>query len=74
MKKGAIIGIGIAIVIAAIIGTYAVSSQGIDENKEAGIGIGEDMEATIEQPEKSPTLAIKETVKQDIGVESESKP
>ena len=74
MKKGAIIGIGIAIVIAAIIGTYAVSSQGIDENKEAGIGIGEDMEATIGQPEKEPTLAIKETVKQDIGVESESKP
>ncbi len=50
MKKTAIIGIGIAIVIAGIVGIYAVSiPQEGASPKEASIGIGEEVDVTIEE-------------------------
>ena len=76
MKKAVIIGIGIGIIIVAIAAIYGLSgTQGVDSSEDASIGLEEKVDATIEQPEEeSPTLAIKETVKQGIGVESETKP
>lgn len=76
MKKAVIIGIGIGIIIVAIAGIYGLSgTQGVDSSEDASIGVEEEVEATIDQPEEeSAPLAIKETVKQGIGVEVEEKP
>jgi len=50
MKKTAIIGIGIAIIVAGIAGIYAVSiTQEGPSVDEAGIGIGEEVDVTIEE-------------------------
>ncbi len=49
MNKTAIIGIGIAIVIAGIVGIYAVSTTQDDSSAEAGIGLGDDVKVTTEQ-------------------------
>jgi len=48
VNKTAIIGIAIAIVIAGIVGIYAVSTQD-DSSSEAGVGLGDDAKATIKQ-------------------------
>jgi len=50
VNKTAIIGIGIAIIIAGIVGIYAVSTNQDDSSaKEAGIGLGDDVKVTTEQ-------------------------
>ena len=50
VKKTAIIGIGIAIIVAGIVGIYAVSiTQEGTSAEEAGIGIGEEVDVTIEE-------------------------
>ena len=49
MNKTAIIGIGIAIIVAGIVGIYAVSNTLDDSPAEAGIGLGEEVDVTIEQ-------------------------
>jgi len=52
VKKTAIIGIGIAIVIAGIVGIYAVSiPQEGPSAEEGSIGIGEKVDVTIEEEE-----------------------
>ena len=50
MKKTAIIGIGIAIIVAGIIGIYAVSTTQEGESaNEAVIGIGDEADVTIKE-------------------------
>jgi len=52
MKKTAIIGIGIAIIVAGIVGIYAVSiPQEGPSAEEGSIGIGEEVDVTIEEEE-----------------------
>ncbi len=68
MKKTVIIGIGIAIVIAGIVGIYAVSiPQEGSSAEEAGIGIGEEVDVTIEEEElkEAPTEESKIDVKDE---------
>lgn len=76
MKKAVIIGIGIGIIIVAIAAIYGLSgTQGVDSSEKGSIGLDEEVEATIDQPEEeSAPLAIKETVKQGVGVEAGTTP
>jgi len=68
MKKTAIIGIGIAIIVAGIVGIYAVSiTQEGPSAEEVGIGIGEEVDVTIEEEElkEAPTEESKIDVKDE---------
>jgi len=50
VKKTAIIGIGIAIIVAGIIGIYAVSTTQEGESAtESGVGIGDEADVTIKE-------------------------
>ena len=52
MKKTAIIGIGIAIIVAGIVGIYAVSiTQEGTSATESEIGLGDEAGVTIQEPE-----------------------
>jgi len=53
MKKSAIIGIGIAIVIAGIVGIYAASTQEGGLATDSGLGLGDEASVTVEQPGSS---------------------
>lgn len=69
MKKTAIIGIGIAIVIAGIVGIYAVSiPQEGPSAEEGSLGIGEEVEITIEEEE----LKDVSTEESQIGLKDEA--
>ena len=69
MKKTAIIGIGIAIVIAGIVGIYAVSiPQEGPSAEEGSIGIGEEVDVTIEE-EKLKDVPTEES---KIGLKDEA--
>ena len=51
MKKTAIIGIGIAIVIAGILGIYAVSTtQEGGTADDSGVGLGDEASVTLQEP------------------------
>ena len=68
VKKTAIIGIGIAIIVAGIVGIYAVSiTQEGPSAEEVGIGIGEEVDVTIEEEElkEAPTEESKIDVKDE---------
>ncbi len=60
MKKTAIIGIGIAIVIAGIVGIYAVSTQDGGSAKDSGIGLGDEASVTVEQPGIKEKMGLKD--------------
>jgi len=58
MKKTAIIGIGIAIVIAGIVGIYAVSTQEGGIAKDSGIGLGDEASVTVQEPGNKEKLGL----------------
>ncbi len=59
MKKTAIIGIGIAIVIAGIVGIYAASTtQEGGTAKDSGIGLGDKASVTVEEPESKEKFGL----------------
>ena len=60
MKKTAIIGIGIAIVIAGIVGIYAVSTQDGGLAKDSGIGLGDEARVSIQEPKDKEMLGLKD--------------
>jgi len=61
MKKTAIIGIGIAIVIAGIVGIYAASTtQGGESAKESELGLSDEAIATVQEPKEKEMLALKD--------------
>jgi len=73
MNKAVIIGIGIAIIIAAIAAIYAVSGpQGVDSEGKATIGVDEEIEGQIEQPKDETPLNIEADLEQGVGIESEA--
>ena len=70
VKKTAIIGIGIAIIVAGVIGIYAVSN--IEESPSAGdsaIGLSDDAGVTIQEPEDTEG---KISVERDITIKDEA--
>ena len=59
MKKTAIIGIGIAIVIAGIVGIYAVSTpQEGGTAKDSEVGLGDEASVTTQEPEDEEKLGL----------------
>jgi len=59
VKKTAIIGIGIAIVIAGIVGIYAVSTpQEGESDKDSGVGLGDKASVTVENPESEEKIGL----------------
>ncbi len=60
MKKTAIIGIGIAIVIAGIVGIYAASTQEGGLANDSGLGLGDEASVTVEQPKDEEKLGLKD--------------
>ncbi len=61
MKKTAIIGIGIAIVIAGIVGIYAVSTpQDGESANDTTIGLGDEASVTVEPPGNKEKLGLKD--------------
>ncbi len=58
MKKTAIIGIGIAIVIAGIVGIYAVSTLEGGTAKDSEIGLGDEASVTIQEPEDEKKVGL----------------
>jgi len=60
VKKTAIIGIGIAIVIAGIVGIYAVSTGGTAENPEdeEKVGLGDKAGGTVENQEDKEKIGL----------------
>jgi len=61
MKKTAIIGIGIAIVIAGIVGIYAASTPLEGESaKDTGIGLEDEARGTVEPPGSKEKIGLKD--------------
>jgi len=58
MKKTAIIGIGIAIVIAGIVGIYAVSTLEGGTSNDSKIGLGDEASVTIQDPEEEEKVGL----------------
>ncbi len=59
MKKTAIIGIGIAIVIAGIVGIYAVSTtQEGGTASDSEVGLGDDASVTIQEPKDEDKIGL----------------
>ena len=59
MKKTAIIGIGIAIVIAGIVGIYAVSTtQDEGTANDSEIGLGDEASVTIQEPGEKEKIGL----------------
>jgi len=75
MKKAAIIGIGIAIVIAGVAGIYAISvSQDDTPAEEASIGLKDEAEATIEEPPQESPIGLKDEAEATIEEPEEELP
>jgi len=66
VKKTAIIGIGIAIVIAGIVGIYAVSTQDGGSAKDSGIGLGDKAGVTIQEPEEGEKIGLKDKARATV--------
>jgi len=61
VKKTAIIGIGIVIIVAGIVGIYAVSiTQEGTSATESGIGLGDEAGVTIQEPEDTEEVPFEE--------------
>ena len=61
MKKTAIIGIGIAIIIAGIVGIYAASTtQGGESANDSELGLEDKAEATVEEPKDKEMLGLED--------------
>ena len=71
MKKTAIIGIGIAIVIAGIVGIYAVSTtQEGGTAKDDVIGLGDEVSVTIQEPKDEEEISLGDEEK--LGLEDKA--
>ena len=66
MNKGAIIGIAVAVIVAGIVGIYAVTSDSNDAIKTPTVGIDDSAKAVVEEPVE-PTEAINITVQERMG-------
>jgi len=74
VKKAAAVGIGIAIAIVIAAGVYAMSGTLIGEPSEP-VGVGDEVEGTIEEPEEQPFLdEIIVDVEEEIGTGIEQTP
>ncbi len=62
MNKTAIIGIVIAIIVAGIVGIYTVSNTQDDSSVEAGIGLSDKAEVTIEEDTKEVLPGSEESI------------
>jgi len=68
MKKTAIIGIGIAIVIAGIVGIYAASTTQEGETaKESELGLGDEASITVKQPKDEEKIGLGNEEKLGLG-------
>ena len=72
VNKAVIVGIGVVIAIAIASGIYAVSTPQND-SPSGDIGMKDEVEATIEEPEEVPSV-IKEDVEEKTGVVGEQSP
>ncbi len=58
MKKTAIIGIGIAIVVAGLVGIYAVSTLEGGTASDSGVGLGDEASVTIQEPKDGEEISL----------------